>query len=88
VIGLGKRVSDDELAVEQASELIWEVPVRDLLHRQRMAEVAVNEHGEIVLLPPPTTGGLLVDPELEFDWLISTLRAARSIARRERRCGR
>lgn len=61
----------------------WEVPGRDLLGRREPSVVTVNEHGEVVLLPPPP-GGLVVDPEAEFDRLIAVLIEARSVARADR----
>lgn len=35
----------------------WEVPGRDLLGQNRPAVVTVNEHGEVVILPPPPGAG-------------------------------
>lgn len=61
----------------------WEVPGRDLLGQWRPSVVTVDEQGRVVVLPPPP-GGLVVDPESEFERLIAVLNAARSVARADR----
>lgn len=58
----------------------WKVPGCDGLGRHKPSVVTINEHGHVVLLAPPP-GALIVDPETEFDHLISALNDARSLAR-------
>jgi hypothetical protein len=75
-----RRTHRERIMTEEAR---WEVPGRDLLGRQRSSSVTVNERGDIVVLPPPPCG-FVVNPETEFDQLISALNKARTAAREVR----